>query len=189
MKVELLGIFGDDSTIVESARISFNKEDKTDHKQNEKLIRYLMKNKHTSPFEMVEYRFKIHCPIFVARQIVRHRTASINELSGRYTEYEPEYFIPDLERIKGKGILNKQGSEGEVSEFAKKNFRKKLESNSEKCHKDYGKFLNLGISNELARMTLPVNTYTTFIWKIDLHNLFHLRDWSVLGVSNLRVVS
>src|SRR6185437_6990334 len=118
---------GDDRAIARSARVSLGEDNKTPE-EDAKLIRYLLKNKHTSPFEKVRFEFYVKAPIFVARQWVRHRTASWNERSGRYSEMISDFYIPDGARIKGQGKLNKQGSEGEISCEDKAQFRHKLET-------------------------------------------------------------
>jgi len=132
-----------------------------------------MRNEHTSPFEMCEMKFHIKLPIFVARQMVRHRTANINEISGRYTMLNTEFFKPEMNRIKGKGKFNKQGSEGNVSEKDKKKWLELLDLNYGSDEDLYSIANISGISNELSRINLPVSTYTEWYWKCDVHNILH----------------
>lgn len=166
---------GNDQSIVEAARISFGK-DLTTRKPEEdiKLIRYLMRNRHTSPFEMVELKFLLKIPIFVMRQHVRHRTASLNEYSGRYSVMSDEFYFPEFEdREFAQSKINKQLSEGTVTESAYNNFLYASRDLFERAYESYEKAINSGISREIARIVLPVSNYTELYWKIDLHNFFH----------------
>lgn len=171
--VYLVDYMGDDLAIEESARVSYGPETKRST-DSTGLIRYLMRNKHTSPFEMVELKFHLKMPIFVARQWVRHRTASMNEISGRYSVLPDEFYVPPSENISLQSEINNQGR-GESANLTTKNIAKQF------FHKDpyniyshYYKLVNdLGIAKELARIILPVSVYTEFYWKIDLHNLLH----------------
>lgn len=174
--VKLVDYMGSDKDIVNSARVSTGiltsaKEQATE--KDEKLIRYLMRHRHTSPFEMVELKFHIKTPIFIARQWVRHRTANINEKSGRYSQLNTEYYVPDKDRIKSKGKINIQGSEGDVPLEYKDEFINTINTINEKITDYYDEFNSKDISNELTRINLPLSIYTEFIWKIDLHNLLH----------------
>lgn len=172
--VELLDIMGDDKAICDAARVSTGNQDKEKTpEENEKLIRYLWRNKHTSPFEMVEFKFYIKLPIFVMRQHIRHRTANVNEMSGRYRILPNEVYIPEESRIEGKGKTNKQGGEGALSDEKKQDFIVSLERRSQEAFIDYNFYDEDGISNEIARLGLPLNTYTECYWKMDLRNLFH----------------
>lgn len=162
-----------DYAIAEAARCSFNRDKKTKI-QDAVLNRYLMRHNHTSPFEMVEFKFDMKLPIFVARQIVRHRMVSANELSGRYSEMPEEYYIPEKNNVRGQSIINTQGSEG-ISVLAEV-FIDDLEATSKRCFKTYKDHLKNKISREQARIFLPLNTYTQWYWKIDLHNLLHFLD-------------
>jgi thymidylate synthase (FAD) len=125
----------------------------------------------STPFEMVEFKFHIKTPLFVARQWLRHRTASVNELSGRYSVMVDEFYIP--ESLRKQSTVNKQGSAGVVSDSEYFEFVTKLEENTKKMYFDYLEAVNKGVAKEQARVGLPVNIYTQFYWKIDLHNLFH----------------
>lgn len=154
-----------DSAIVQSARVSYGDGTKTS-RGDTGLIRYLMRHWHTTPFEMVEFKFHIKMPIYIARQHMRHRTASINELSARYSVVPREYYTPDV--LRGQATLNHQGSEG-VSEANVSDMQSQLE----KSFEVYDKLLGDGCCREQARGTLPQSTFTEFYWKINLHNLMH----------------
>jgi thymidylate synthase (FAD) len=173
--VRLVDFMGNDDSIVQAARVSYGKGTKT-VREDEALIRYLLRHEHTSPFEMVEFCFHCKMPIFIARQWVRHRTASINEYSGRYSEIKDEYYIPDEWRFQDK--INKQGSNSlkdlenefyNYPEQATKEYIKNIDS-SFSLYKD---LLSYNIGKEMARMNLPVASYTEWYWKIDLKNLLH----------------
>lgn len=160
-----------DSAIVESARVSFGDTFK-DYNSDKKLIKYLFRNKHTSPFEMVKFKFHIKAPIFVQRQWIRHRTANVNEISGRYSEMKEAMYIPEELRIQDK--INKQGSKFTFipRPAVIDDYSNSLVDNS-KSYENYKKLVNHGISRELARIFLPLNLYTEFYWCIDLHNLLN----------------
>jgi thymidylate synthase (FAD) len=156
-----------DAAIVQAARVSYaNSGSAKPARSDEGLIRHLMRHYHTTPFEMVEFKFYIKMPIFVARQHFRHRTASVNEISARYSEVNPEFFVP--EQYRSQSMINKQCSEGNID----------LDNTTqtESCEKAFEVYKNLladGCSRELARCHLPQSTYTEFFWKINLHNLMH----------------
>jgi thymidylate synthase (FAD) len=154
-----------DSAIVQSARVSYGDGTKTS-RGDAGLIRYLMRHWHTTPFEMVEFKFHIKMPIYIARQHMRHRTASINELSARYSVVPREYYTPDV--LRGQATVNHQGSEG-VSEANVSDMHEHLD----KSFEVYDKLLEDGCCREQARGTLPQSTFTEFYWKINLHNLMH----------------
>lgn len=170
--IKLIDTMGSDTDIANSARVSTGSKGKTPE-QDEQLIRYLMRHKHTSPFEMVELKFHCKMPLFTARQWVRHRMSSTNEKSGRYSELETEYYIPSEERIKGKGKINIQGSEGDIDLSVKDEFINSLNQLNKETTEYYDEFNSKNIANELTRINLPLSIYTEFIWKIDLHNLMH----------------
>lgn len=159
-----------DAQIVRAARVSYGKGTKT-VREDEKLIQYLVKNSHWSPFEMVEFKFHVKAPLFVARQWFRHRTASVNEVSARYSVVEDEFYVPEYWRLQDK--KNRQGSVGrldeEANDFATEVYSKAI---SEALN-TYKELLSLGIAREMARMVLPLSTYTQFYWKQDLRNLLH----------------
>jgi thymidylate synthase (FAD) len=162
-----------DSAIVQAARISTGAGLKTPAEDNG-LIRYLMRNKHTSPFEMVELKFHLKMPIFVARQWMRHRMASINEYSGRYTEVKDECFIPKAHDIRTQSSVNKQGSD--LLDFPgteAEDFVSEARILYNKAYAAYTEAIDSGIAREQARMLLPQSMYTEFYWKIDLHNFMN----------------
>jgi thymidylate synthase (FAD) len=167
MEVQLIDCMGDDSSIVQAARVSYGKGTKTPS-DDRALIRYLMRHKHNTPFEMVEFKFRIKCPIFIARQLMRHRTASINEISARYSIIENDYYIPSPFRTQSS--TNKQGSEMPMENSTVYSIY--IES-CESAFNTYKLMLAEGVSRELARCVLPQSTYTEFYWKINLHNLLH----------------
>ena len=154
-----------DLSIVQAARVSYGDGTKTSRGEKG-LIRYLMRHWHTTPFEMVEFKFHIKMPIYIARQHMRHRTASINEMSARYSVVPHEYYVPDV--LRGQATVNHQGSEG-VSEANVSDMKGQLE----KSFEVYDTLLEDGCCREQARGTLPQSTYTEFYWKINLHNLMH----------------
>ena len=175
--VQLIDYMGNDKLIVDSARVSYGKGTKT-KRQDEKLINYLWKNKHTTPFEMPRLIFHIKAPIFVARQWFRHRTASYNEYSARYSEVKDEFYLPNSGRLQTQCSKNKQASSGQ--EVANSNdLINEIEEFFVKSHTLYEKLLKKGVAREIARIVLPVSGYTEFIFGIDLKNLLHfinLRD-------------
>ncbi|MFH1326868.1 MAG: FAD-dependent thymidylate synthase [archaeon] len=170
--VMLVDYMGNDHTIANSARVSYGKVT-VDKEKDRELIRYLMRNKHTTPFEMVEFKFHVKLPIFVARQWIRHRTANVNEKSGRYSKIKDEFYIPDPERVRLQSKANKQGSGEEVSSEIRQEVVDILENCATYSFRGYKEILKTGIAKELARIDLPLSTYTEWYWKIDLHNLFH----------------
>jgi|TARA_B110000881_G_C18427493_1_gene439152 thymidylate synthase (FAD) len=132
-----------------------------------------MRHRHTTPFEMVEFKFHCKMPIFVARQWVRHRTANINEYSLRYSEARDEFYYPEPENIQFQSSLNKQGRSGEVPPELKQKVLDYFKENSERSFALYQELNKAGVARELARSLLPVNIYTEWYWKNDLHNLLH----------------
>ena len=164
---------GLDKAIVDAARISYSyPEDQQTTKNTDKnLIDFLMRHKHTSPFEMIDFKFHIKVPIFVFRQWIRHRTASVNEISARYAELGGEFYTPH--ELLSQAINNRQCSGNELTDVKLKQEFFALCKNPQ-SYKDYKQMLdNNGVSREIARIILPLNTYTEAYWKIDLHNLFH----------------
>lgn len=170
--VRLVDVMGGDDAIVQAARVSYGKGTQK-VTQDRGLIRYLMRHKHTTPFEMVEFKFHCKMPIFVARQWVRHRTANINEYSLRYSEARDEFYLPDPEQIQFQSALNKQGRAGVVPEELKQKVLKYFQEHSQRSFELYQELNEAGIARELARALLPVNLYTEWYWKNDLHNLLH----------------
>ena len=170
--VRLVDSMGGDGAIVQAARVSYGKGT-SKVSQDRGLIRYLMRHRHTTPFEMVEFKYHCKMPIFVARQWVRHRTANINEYSLRYSEARDEFYYPDPENIQFQSALNKQGRLGEVSDELKKKVNTYFKEISDRSFEIYSELNNAGVARELARAILPVNLYTEWYWKNDLHNLLH----------------
>lgn len=173
--IRLIDVMGSDKRIVESARVSFDNSKNDDFEKNKKLIDYLWRNEHTSPFETVSFQFHIKAPIFVFRQLQRYRTAKINEISGRYVKFNPEFYIPEQDRILKQSKNNKQGSSNEQLPNELKNYYfSKLDSILYESVALYNKMINHGMAKELARIHLPLNLYSEMYWKIDLRNLFHV---------------
>ena len=170
--VRLVDSMGGDDAIVQAARVSYGKGT-SKVSQDRGLIRYLMRHRHTTPFEMVEFKFHCKMPIFVARQWVRHRTANINEYSLRYSEARDEFYHPDPENIQFQSALNKQGRMGEVPAELKQKVQDYFKEISERSFAIYSELNEAGVARVLARSILPVNLYTEWYWKNDLHNLLH----------------
>lgn len=174
--VRLIDVMGDDSSIVQSARVSYGKGTKS-VSEDRALIRYLMRHRHTSPFEMVEFKFHVKLPIFVARQWIRHRTASVNEYSGRYSIMPDEFYLPTPDTVRKQSKKNKQGrADEQIDEGIANQFIADLMQIQESLYQNYNNFLSQEIARELARINLPLSTYTEWYWKIDLHNLFHFLE-------------
>ena len=171
--VRLVDYMGGDDRIVQSARVSYGQGTKT-VREDQGLIHYLMRNQHTSPFEQVILTFHVKVPIFIARQWVRHRTARMNELSGRYSVMKEEFFVPDMGEIRYQDQVNRQGSsDQQVPEHVQEAVIASLVSGQQAAFSDYQKLIDDGIARELARINLPLSAYTEFYWQIDLNNLFH----------------
>lgn len=169
--VKLVEAMGDDSSIVQAARVSYGKGTKS-LSEDEGLIRYLMRHQHTTPFEMVEFKFHCRMPIFVARQWIRHRTANVNEVSARYSEMPDWFYEPDPELCTTQSAQNKQGGTGTPVENAPAVAASFVKSQTA-VYGEYEEYIEAGMRRELARINLPVSLYTEWYWKIDLHNLFH----------------
>lgn len=172
--VKLIDYMGDDNAIVQAARVSYGKGTKTVN-QDRGLIRYLMRHKHTTPFEMVQIKFLVKCPIFVARQWLRHRAFSYNEYSGRYSIMSDDFYTPKPERIQTQSKVNKQGTDddGEFSQSTQMMMELKMKESQEESLKEYQYYLGIDMARELARNNLPVSNYTEFYMSGNLHNLFH----------------
>ncbi len=182
--IRVVDYMGDDSAIVQAARVSYGKG--TRQISNDRgLIRYLMRHRHTTPFEMCEIKFHVKLPVFVARQWIRHRTANVNEYSARYSILDREFYIPAPEQLAAQSATNRQGR-GDVLEGAEAaRVLQLLQDDAAQCYAHYEEMLNEdadgnvrdpgrhGLARELARMNLPLNVYTQWYWKIDLHNLLH----------------
>lgn len=157
-----------DYAIVQAARVSYSGG--TTQKNTDKaLIKYLLKNAHTTPFEMVQFKFHIKAPLFVIRQWQRHRMSSYNELSARYSVIEDSFWIP--ESFREQDSVNKQSSSGNISDDLNKKYLKLLTEHQDHTYKLYQEMLNAGICREMARTVLPLSINSEFYWKIDLHNL------------------
>lgn len=161
-----------DAAIVQAARVSYGDGTKK-LSEDRGLIRYLMRHSHTTPFEMIEFKFHCKMPIFVARQWIRHRTANVNEISGRYSVMKDEFYKPDAAGIRAQSKTNKQGGDTPIDIETAKDYLAYLDEICIKAYQTYEKYINEGVSREQARMILPLNLYTEWYWKIDLHNLFH----------------
>lgn len=170
--IRLVDYMGNDFSIVQAARVSYGKGT-TKKSRDEALIRYLLRHRHTTPFEMVDLKWHAKMPIFVARQWVRHRTASINEYSMRYSEPIADFYIPDSEQIKKQGKTNKQGRDDKVSYEVGEEFKQRFKENMEKAFETNDWAMQNEIARELSRINLPVGMYTEWYWKNDLHNTFH----------------
>ncbi len=169
--VKLLDVMGNDEEVENAARISYG-EGTRKVSQTRNLIRYLMRHKHTSPFEMCEVKFHIKLPIFVMRQLVRHRTANLNEYSGRYSIMSDEYYLPQGDYLQKQSSTNNQGrDEPHPSKGALQFEFNRVYDNANIA---YHNLLEEDLARELARAVLPVANYTEVIWKIDLHNFFHV---------------
>jgi len=171
--VRLVDYMGGDDRVVAAARVSYG-AGTTTKRRDKILIEYLMENRHTSPFEQVELVFHVKLPIFVARQWIRHRTASLNELSGRYSKLEDEFFVPQLEDIRPQSKKNHQARSDEILDPKICQFViDKLTRGQDLSYQDYETILGKGVAREISRTNLPLSIYTQWYWKIDLHNLFH----------------
>ena len=181
--IRVVDYMGNDSSVVQAARVSYGKGTKK-KSEDEGLIRYLLRHRHTTPFEMCEIKLHIKLPIFIARQWIRHRTASINEYSARYSILEDEFYIPKKYNLSEQSLSNKQGRGNEVDKNTAEKILKILKEDSLRCYKNYSWMLNekdseeydknrSSLSRELARINLTLNTYTQWYWKIDLHNFMH----------------
>lgn len=175
---KVLEVMGTDHSICEAARMSYGRGTKKTSPDQD-LINYLVRNGHTSPLEMGEIKVHMRLPIFVMRQWVRHRTANLNEYSGRYSEMVRLFYIPEPEQICLQDKVNKQGSAEPMSEPNAMMVRKIMTLASDRAFDDYEQLLRLGVSRETARIILPLNTFTEVVWKLDVSNLIKflkLRD-------------
>jgi thymidylate synthase (FAD) len=162
----------DDTDPAICARISFDNLDaERSREQDLKLYEYLIKNYHTTPIEMIEIWLEMKLPIFIARQFIRHRTATVNEVSARYATLPEEWYIPEV--VGGKAKSNKQGQEDNLSSQLQEQFKKDLDNTCRASYDAYTFWLSKGVAPEHARMFLHVNHYTHWVWKQDLHNLMH----------------
>lgn len=171
--IRLVDYMGGDARIVQSARVSYGEGTKT-VREDGALIDYLLRHQHTSPFEQVILTFHVKLPIFVARQWIRHRTARVNEISGRYSIMKNECYLPAPEDVAFQSQDNKQGrSEAAVSPETVERVRSVIQESQNDAFEAYEGLIEENIARELARINLPLSTYTEWYWQIDLHNLFH----------------
>lgn len=181
--VRVVDYMGDDNAVVQAARVSYGRGTKK-VSEDRGLIRYLMRHHHTTPFEMCSIKFHVKLPIFVARQWIRHRTASVNEYSARYSVVDDEFYIPEPEHLASQSKSNRQGRDSVLEGEEASRILDLLKEDAARNFSHYSWMLNdessddfdpgrKGLSRELARMNLTLNTYTQWYWKIDLHNLFH----------------
>ena len=161
-----------DQHVLRAARVSYGADLKeTTAKEDRGLIRYLWRNQHGTPFEMVDIKFYMSLPIFVARQLIRHRMASVNEYSMRYKQPKDRFFIPDVEEVRKQSKTNKQGSEGPVNPAVAADFRTHTLNEAAHCYEAYQQHVEEGIGKEIARINLPLSAFTEWYWEIDLRNL------------------
>jgi thymidylate synthase (FAD) len=160
-----------DYAIVQAARVSYGAGTKQIN-EDRGLVRYLMRHRHTTPMEMVEFKFHLVCPIFVARQWIRHRTANVNEYSARYSIVRDRFYHPASGSVRQQSMANRQGGTEPADQATAAEFCQWLDEMDAQYAK-YQSFIEKGVARELARIALPVSVYTEFYWKIDLHNLFH----------------
>jgi thymidylate synthase (FAD) len=182
--VRVIDYMGDDAAIVQAARVSYGKGTKT-LRSDAGLISYLMRHRHTTPFEMCEIKYHIKLPIFVARQWIRHRTANVNEYSARYSILDNEFYMPAPEHLAAQSTANRQGRAGLLEGAEAERVYELLKRDAAQAYSDYAEMLNEdgegnpvdpdrdGLARELARMNLSLNFYTQWYWKIDLYNLMH----------------
>src|SRR4051794_15581899 len=171
--VRLVDYMGSDQSIVQAARVSYGEGTKT-VREDRGLIRYLMRHDHTTPFEMVVLKFHIKAPIFVIRQWLRHRMASVNEESGRYSIMREEFHEPAPEDVGFQSKDNRQGrASDQVPPEVVQRFLALLKEDRETAYAHYETFLQDNIARELARINLPLSLYSQFYWEMNLHNLFH----------------
>jgi len=169
--VKLVDFCGSDQRIVQAARVSYGDGTKS-VREDKGLIDYLMRNLHTSPFEQVSFTFHVKMPIFIARQVVRHRTAKLNEISGRYSIIKDEFYVPDESRMLKQSSDNKQGSSLDLIDNPADHIEQ-MQNEHSFLYANYEDYLESGMAKELARINLPLSTYTEWYWTIDAHNLFH----------------
>ncbi len=160
-----------DFAVVQAARVSYGQGTKQ-VSEDRGLVRYLMRHRHSTPFEMVEFKFHVSMPIFVARQWIRHRTANVNEYSARYSIVPDRFYRPGLESVRKQSKSNRQGGDEPIDAGTAEDFLALLDK-AEGLYKDYLSLSEQGVARELARMALPVSVYTEWYWKCDLHNIFH----------------
>ncbi len=172
-EVELVDYIGDDRSVAKAARTSYQRSEGKSEEHDRRLIARLWKDRHTSPFEMVALTFRIRLPIFVMRQHVRHRTASLNEWSFRYSECPDLFYVPSPDDVRGQHSANKQMSGERLSPEVSDKAREFIDNHNSASYEVYQELLELGVAREQARVVLPVSAYTQIIWNIDMRNLLH----------------
>ena len=182
--IRVVDYMGDDAAVVQAARVSYGRGTRK-VSEDRGLINYLMRHRHTTPFEMCEIKYHVKLPIFVARQWIRHRTANVNEYSGRYSILDNEFYIPAPEHLAAQATTNRQGRGTILEGAAAQHVLDLLREDAERAYHGYVELLNEdaagtpidpsrpGLARELARMNLSLNFYTQWYWKTDLHNLMH----------------
>ncbi|HXZ00933.1 MAG TPA: FAD-dependent thymidylate synthase [Stellaceae bacterium] len=182
--IRVIDYMGDDAAVVQAARVSYGKGTKR-VSEDRGLIQYLMRHRHTTPFEMCEIKYHVKLPIFVARQWIRHRTANVNEYSARYSILDNEFYIPAPDQLAAQSSSNRQGRGEVLSGTEARRVLELLREDSERAYRGYVEMLNeddngtvldagrQGLARELARMNLSLNFYTQWYWKTDLHNLLN----------------
>ena len=182
--VRVVDYMGDDAAVVQAARVSYGRGTKR-VSEDKGLINYLMRHRHTTPFEMCEIKYHVKLPIFVARQWIRHRTANVNEYSARYSILDNEFYVPAPEQLAAQAATNRQGRGEALDAAAAAHVLELLREEAERAYRGYADLLNEdekgarldparpGLARELARMNLSLNFYTQWYWKIDLYNLMH----------------
>jgi thymidylate synthase (FAD) len=182
--IRVVDYMGDDAAVVQAARVSYGRGTRR-VSEDRGLINYLMRHRHTTPFEMCEIKFHVKLPIFVARQWIRHRTANVNEYSARYSILDNEFYLPAPEHLATQATVNRQGRGAALDPATAQRALDLLKADAERAYRDYMELLNEeasgepidrgrpGLARELARMNLSLNFYTQWYWKTDLHNLMH----------------
>jgi len=171
--IRLVDYMGTDERVVQAARVSYGEGTKS-YREDAGLIDYLLRNAHTSPFEQVVLTFHIKLPIFVARQWIRHRTARLNEVSGRYSVMKDEFYVPCPDDLALQSTDNKQGRSADALDPAQaEKIRAVFTEDQKAAYASYKSLVDEGLARELARINLPLSLYTEWYWQIDLHNLFH----------------
>jgi thymidylate synthase (FAD) len=173
--IRLVDYMGGDARVVQAARVSYGAGTKS-LREDAGLIDYLLRNQHTSPFEQFILTFHVKLPLFVARQWIRHRTARVNEVSGRYSIMKDDFYIPEREDIAVQSADNKQGRGGALEAEVTAAAQASLKSAQTNMYADYADLIDRGVARELARINLPLSLYTEWYWQIDLHNLFHFLE-------------
>lgn len=169
--LDVISVEGTDRFIAETARTSTESTGNED--ANNRLVTRLIRDEHTSPVEFAGFVFQIKAPIFVGRQWLRHRAGTFNEFSGRYSEFPDEFYVPDADRVQVQSTFNKQGSAESLPEDVADLIRHQITKQSLDAYQSYQSLLATGLTRELARIILPVNFYTVYRWRVNLHNLFH----------------